>query len=820
MVESINQDLRYGFRSLRRTPGFTIAAIVTLALGIGANTAIFSVMDAVLLKTVPVRDPQQLHFLAHGTGDNPSLSANYPLLERYRTLRDVLAGVTAYTVQEFKVATASGPQLVPGQFVAGNYHDVLGVPFIHGRGFSNEPDRPTDGSLVAVISEGYWSRAFGRDSNVIGKTLVVQGKTVTVVGVTGAGFHGLRPGTQFDVTLPLAVRVVDEPGYLTMQDTWTGLNMVARLKAGVTEAQALRRVDAIFQQYMSEPEQGWLRQGLQPPDAFRIARLLPAGRGTPALRNRYDRALRTLMAMVGVFLLIACVNVANLLLVRASARANEVAIRSSLGATRVRLVRQFFTESLLLAACGGAAGLVLAPWITTAIVSLLHVGPLPIVLEVEAENRVLAFTAAVSLLTAVAFGLLPSLKATSVDVTPVLKEYASTASGRPRRQLAGRGLAACQIALCVLLLAGTGLLVRSLYNFRSLDGGFQNTNVLLFYADTRGTDSEVFELYPGLLDRLEALPGVRAVSFSTTSPLATDLEGRALSIPGLPPVAEPRIAINNRVSPAYFSTFDIRILHGRGFTTHDSKTTARVAVVNETLARAYFGGSDAVGRAFRFGGAPGEPVTIVGIARDARQQNLREPAPRMVYVPLAQAEEPPSMLTAAVRTTQSPRAVEAAVRDAVRRHHADLVISYVRTIEEQIDASLVRERLLATLATGFGLLALLLACVGLYGVMSYGVARRTREIGIRIALGAQRSAVLWQVIRETLGVCAGGVVIGLAVTLATTRLVATFLFGLSERDPLTLLTATVVLVVTALLAGYVPARRAARTDPAAALRAN
>ena len=819
LLDELRQDLRYAVRVMARAPGFTVAAIVSLALGIGANTAIFSVMDAVLLKTVSVEDPGRLHFLAHGTGDNPGLSSTYPLFDRYRRQLDVFTGITAYNIQEFKVSSAEGAELVNGQFVAGNYHHVLGVPFILGRGFSSEPDLPTHTAYVAVITEGYWTRRFGRDPDVVGKKLVVQGKSVTIVGVTGGAFQGLRPGRHLEITLPLALKVLDDPEFPSRHDTWTGLNIVARLRPGVAESQALAEVDTVFRQYMSLPEQGWVKRNGRTPAGLSVGRLVPAGRGTNALRRQYDLSLRVMMAMVGVFLLIACANVANLMLARASTRVKEVAVRISVGAGRARLVRQFLTESVLLAVLGGAVGLLVSLWATTAIVSLFRAGQMPVVLEAEPNARVLAFTTAISLLTGLVCGLVPSLKATRVDVSPTLKENSTGAAGRGRGPVsAGKALAVSQVALCVLLVVCTGLLVRTFRNLRTLDGGFQKENVLLFYVDTRGSDAEVMTLYGGLLERLQALPGVRAASISTSSPLATDTEERGIRIPGLAEEAAGRTALTNRITPDYFSTVGIEVLRGRGLTALDSSSGVKVALVNEAMVRAYFGGSDPVGRTFSFTAFQDDPVTIVGIVRDARQQNLREPPARMAYIPLAQAEEPPTLLTTAIRTAQEPRSLEAAVRDTVRRASPNLLISYVRTLEEQVDASLVRERVLASLSAGFGVLALLLACVGLYGLMSYGVARRAREIGIRIALGAQRTDLLWQVIRETLTVSVAGLVIGLGAALATTRVVSSFLFGLSPRDPFTLLTTSAVLVVTALLAGYLPARRAASVDPIRALK--
>jgi predicted permease len=555
------------------------------------------------------------------------------------------------------------------------------------------------------------------------------------------------------------------------------------------------------------------------PDGLSMGRLMPADKGTGALRQQYDLALRTLMGMVAVFLLIACANVANLMLARASTRVKEVAVRISVGAGRARLVRQFLTETVLLALVGGAAGLLVSLWATTAIVALFRAGPMPVVLEAEINARVLAFTGAVSLLTGIACGLVPSLKATHLDIAPTLKENTAGSTGAGRRVLpVGKVLTMCQVALCVLLMAWTGLLVRTFQNLKTLDAGFHRDGVLLFYVDTRGSEVQLHTLYGGLLDRLQALPGVRAAAVSTASPLATDSEERGILIPGLVEEAQARTAVTSRITPDYLSTVGIRLLRGRGVTARDAATGPQVALVNEALARAYFPDSDPLGMTFSFMSAPDDPVTIVGIVQDTRHRTLREPAPRMAYVPLAQAEEPPGLLTAVVRTAQDPRSLEAAVRDSVRRVSPDLVVSYVRTLEEQVDASLVRERVLAALSTGFGVLALVLACVGLYGVISYGVARRAREIGIRIALGAQRAALQWQIIRETLTVSAAGVLIGLIAALVTTNLASAFLFGLSPHDPVTLAASVLVQLAAGLVAGAVPARRAASVDPIQVLK--
>ena len=815
VLTQLLQDVRYAVRSMRRAPGFAAAAILTLALGIGANTAIFSLFDAVLLKSLPVREPGRLYYLAHGTGVTPSLSANYPLLERYRANLRAFDGIAAYNTRQLKVSTPAGPELVDGQFASGNYHQVLGIPMALGRGLVADSDRPDAGNLVAVISDGYWTRRFGRDPGVIGRTLVVQGRTVSIVGVTAAGFYGARPGTPIDVTLTIAQRVMDEPAFLTMRDNWTSMYLVGRLKPGVTEETARAEMQSVFRQFWEEPENKWAR-GSSTED--HPAALLPAGRGWSSIRQNYRESLQVLMAMVAVVLLIACSNVANLLLARASARTREIAVRMSIGASRPRLVRQLLTESVVLAVAGGAMGLIIATWGTRFIVAMLNAGTNPIVIDANPDSRVLIFTIVVSMLTAVVFGLAPAIRATRVDVSPSLRGTGAGA-GRRRAAIGGQALVVCQVALCLVLLAGGTLLVRSLINLRTQDTGFRRENLLLFYLDARGSRTNVMTVHDAVLDRMRAMPGVRSVALSTMSPLATDEEIRPIRLAGPTAASRPRAAVTtNRITPDYFSTFGIPVVKGRGIAVQDSATAPRVAVVNQTMARDYFDG-DAIGRTFSFGVQANVPVTVVGVVRDNRQRNLRQAIPAMAYVPVVQAEEPPRLLTASLRIDGDPRPVEALARAAIRETSPDLVVSYVRTMQQQVNASLMPERLLATMSSVFVTLSIVLAAIGLYGVMSYGVARRVHEIGIRMALGANRGTVMRQVLTTTVAMSGCGIVIGLAAAYQGTRFVSSFLYGVTERDPLTFAVAAAVLLLTALAAGYVPARRATGIDPVQALRA-
>jgi predicted permease len=823
LLDEFVQDLRYAARLMTRTPGFTAAAILSLALGIGANTAIFSLIDAVMIRTLPLADVSALRFVAHGTSPaTAGSSSNYPLFERYQALADVFSGVTAYSVTGFKVETPDGLESVDGLWVSGNFHGLLGVEIAHGRGFVAERDRAVGDAMWAVISDGYWSRRFGRDPDVIGRAITVDGRPIAIVGITAPSFTGLVPGLRPDLTLPLSIRAIDEPQYLDMHDTWTNLTIVARLRPDRTESAALAATDTAFQQYMSEPENQWIRKQ-SPSGAFANGQLVPAARGSGVLRRQYEIALKVLMAMVAIVLLIASVNVANLLLVRGAARAKEVAIRLCVGGGRPRLIRQFLTESALLALCGGALGLLFARWGTGAILGLLNVTESPVLLDVSPSPRVLAFTAGVSLLTGLAFGLWPAIRATRLDLTPALKDGAvGIIVGR--RWSTSHALVASQVALCVLVLTVAALMVRTLYNLKTLEAGFERGNLLLFTLDTFGTPvppAQRAELYRQVVEHLQPLPGVRYVSASTSSPVHTSGNSRALVVPPgvtVPDTPEGRGAWATLVTPEYFETLGIDFLRGRGFTAADANPRQKVAVVNATMARFIAGDRDPLGKTFSFRGDPDDLITIVGVVEDTHQMSLREAPPRTVYTPLAYASPAPSQLMIELRTAQQPLAVAGAARDAVRDVSKDVVIRYVRSIDEQIDASLVRERLLAMLSSSFALLALLLSAIGLYGVMSYNVTRRAREIGIRIALGAARSHVLATVLMQTLVVTVAGIIVGAVAAVLTTEALSSFLFDLSPRDPVTLAAVCIALLLTSLAASVLPAHRAATVDPVRAIR--
>lgn len=838
LLDETRQDLRYAGRQILRSPGFTAAIVLSLALGIGANTAIFSLMDAVLFRALPIKNPNELYYLAHGRKGNTS--SNYPLLERYRAA-NIFSGVTAYEFQTFRVRTPAGVERENGSYVSGNFHAVVGVPFVIGRGFSSESDRDRGANPIAVISERYWTRKFARSADVIGRTLSVDGRTVTIVGVTAAEFTGLAPGWHLDITLPMSIKGLGEPTFFDARDGWTSLSLVGRLKPGVSEAQTLAAVNTVFQQFWMEPENAWARKIVQarvegffahrdtaqsagdiPPGA-----LVPAGLGSDELRGRYTKPLRVLMGLVGVVLLIACVNAAMLLLARASVRAKEVAVRMSIGAGRARIIRQLFSESLMLALGGGMLGVLVAVVSSNAIVALFNTGEYPVLIDTSLSTRVLFFTVAASLVTGIGFGLAPAFRATRVDLTPALKSAAATIQ-RATRLPAGRTLVTAQIALCVLVIATAGLLVQSLRNLRTFDAGFARERVLLFNVETTApafTEASRTAFLSQLLDRLRAQPRVVSAAYATRTPLDFSSELRPVAVPGYPAPADVG-ASAHVVTAAYFQTLGIGLVRGRVFTDQDRAGSPNVVIIDEKFARDYFGEADPLGHVLVLG-AEKQAMTIVGVVRNVRHEQLRNDAPRTVYSPLSQPAVgidgralSPDRLTTMIRTSGDPRALAASVREQVRQLDPNALVYYTRTMRQQLDAALVRERFLATLSTGFGLLATVLAAVGLFGLMAYRIARRTGEIGIRMALGATRARVLRQTLNESLVLSVAGVVIGLGATLAATQVVSAFLFGLSRHDPRTLVTVALILLATTCLAGYIPARRAARVEPMRALRAD
>ncbi len=817
LEDEMFQDMRYGARMLVKHKGFTIVAALSLALGIGANTAIFSLIDAVLLKMLPVERPEQLYFIQNVGPRRPEGGAPpYPCFERFRDHNRSFSGMAAFSGTELRLKIDGRLEEALGQRVSGNYFSLLGVQAVLGRAFSPADDTvPGQGGpdgLVAVISYNYWTRRFGRRPEIIGKVVQLGATPVTIIGVTPPDFHGLVPGLETDISIPMMSVGAEQ---LTEKESWW-FQAVGRLKPGAPVEQARAELDTMFQSYMDGT--GINAEGRR--EAFNRIDLRPAGKGLNDLRRQFSQPLKALMAIVAMVLLIACANVANLLLARATARRKEFAVRVALGAGRFRLLRQMLTESMLLVSLGGLLGLLFARWGSSFLVNFVATGRGRLSVDLPLDYRVLSFTTGVALLTGLIFGLAPAIQTARVAPNPALKDGAGArAVGRLGF---GKSLVVAQVALSLLLLVGAGLFVRTLRNLKNLDAGFRPEGVLTMRVHSPegvGPGERRANLWRDVLARAERLPGVRSASLSALSPLDGANRGVAIEVPGFTPRSDRDKGIRmNQVSPGFFQTFGVAVLQGRGFT--DNETAPGVALLNEAAARFYFGDRNPLGAQIRFAQRerPSPPYEIVGVVKDSRYANLREPDTRLIYLPVAQARDQLRQLTLAVRVEGMPADLAAVVTNEIRAAGSEIFLTNIGALNEWVDRSLIQERLVATLSLFFGMLALLLACIGLYGVMSYDVARRRREIGIRMALGASAHRVMRLVLRETLLWVALGVAGGLGVALATTRWVESLLFGLNSNDPLTIGLATLALLAVAAVAGYLPARRAARVDPLVALR--
>jgi predicted permease len=837
LFETVWRDVRYGLRVLRKSPGFTAIVVVTLALGIGANTAVFSLLDAVALKTLPVRKPEELvlfNWLSGpqrmarsvlgdirqdpASGLTTSTSFSNLTFERWRDDPQALAEIFAFTPRGLSVGADGEAEFVNGQLVSGGYYTGLGVQPILGRTITVEDDRVAS-SAVAVITHRYWQRRFGLDPAVLGRTIQVGNIPCTIIGVTPPGFHGaLQIGQSPDVSIPLAMEPRLSAASSRLAQPWVWwLRIMGRVKPGVSAERARARLEVLFQQ---SAEEGWTmapaqdRQDGGARDRPRL-RASDGSQGLTELRRKHAQSLTILMAVVGLVLVMACANVANLLLVRAEARRKEMATRLAVGAGRMRLIRQLLAESVLLAGLGGVLGAALAYWGKDLLLALQPWGGAGLALELGVDVRVLSFMIAVSLCTGLLFGLAPAFRATRIDLAPALKENTrnSTSGGR---SLLSKTLVIVQVAVSLLLLIGAGLFTRTLRNLQSLETGFNRENLLTFGLNpelNHYPGTQIAQLLQRLRQRLEAIPGVRSATLSQYPLLAGSRNDAPVFLPSEPAVAAGSVAVND-VAANFLPTLEIPLLRGRGLTERDNERAPKVAIINEALARKYFGQEDPLGR--RIGVGPEKQVEIVGIARDSKYFELRGAMPPTVYLPYFQ--EPAGSAYFTVRTIGEPAAAIAMVRQAVREVDGSLPLGDLRTLRQQMEASWAQERFFASLSTSFGLLALLLAAIGLYGVMAYSVARRTNEIGVRLSLGAQRRDVVRLVMGESLWLVAFGIGLGLVTAMAVTRLIANWLFGLTPNDPETMAVATLLLVAVAALAGYLPARRAARVDPMVALR--
>jgi predicted permease len=840
-METFWQDLRFGLRMVGKSPSFTAVAVLSLALGIGANTAIFSLVDAVLLKSLPVKHPEQLVVVRPVDG-NRGRDFNFPIFREIATRQDALSGIFASGSVDIVRASmeGSGELQLAGRLVSGNYFSILGVNAVRGRVFTEEDDQiPGVGGPqgpVAVISHGFWERQFARDVSIVGRTITLNDAAFTIVGVTPREFFGESAGVLPDIWLPIRMQPRLEPRSLLEVRTATWFRTMGRLKPGTDEQQATTALTFLYRQLLADEiasGKGSLIHQAHKLEEVRVE-LEPGSKGFAALRMRFSQPLRLLMAVVALVLLIACCNVANLLLARSASRQKEIGIRLALGSGRGRLIRQLLTESMVLAVMGGAAGLLLAVWGSELLLGPASGAGSPIQLDLRPDWRVLAFTLAVSLLTGILFGLIPALLASAVDVNPALKESAGSQTGSPPRQRFSRTLVISQVALSLVLLVGAALLIRSLQNLRAFDAGFERNNVLLLTvaADPAALKTpEIAALGTQVHQRLNALPGVRSASLSRSGLLSGSATTAPVRVPGsdVNPETDGDVR-QNWVSTRYFETLGMKLLLGRDFGSEDTANSPRVAIINETMARHYFGQQSALGKLIYFPKLDAlrryipftaqldsdQAVEIVGVVQDAKYDNLRQRTPRMTYLPWVQGQGRVSAIE--VRTVGNPSAMTEEIRQALKEINSNLVLRSVRTLEDQVNRTLTEERLIAKLLSFFGALALLLACVGLYGLMSYAVVRRTREIGIRLALGGQRAAMLRMILRETMLLVGIGIALGVPGALATTRLVEKYLFGLRPTDPATIVMAALLMLAVATLAGYLPARRASRTDPTVALR--
>jgi predicted permease len=808
--DDLLHDVRYGLRAMRKSPGFTLTVVFTLALGMGANTAIFGLIDAVLLRSLPVKHPASLYFLSNAGDREVGGSPPYPCFERFRSLAKSFTGIAAYATNDFGIRIGPTMEQVDGAVVSGNYYDVLGVTPFAGRLMVESDDRLDP--PVAVISYPFWQRRFGGQPDAIGKTFSLDEHRFTIVGITPKEFHGLTPGRHDDVTMPIALA---GPRVLRSTHSWF-FNSVGRLRPGVTAEQARAEVDPIFQAFMNEfPVSAGARR-----DYYSHMELSPASRGLGNLRKRFSQPLWALMAVVGLVLLIGCANITNLLLARAAKREREFAVRVAIGAGRSRLFRQVLVETGLLFAAGAVAGIAVAWWAARGVVAFFAGGLQPILIEVHWDWRVVGFTAALLLLATLIFGAAPVLRAMRADPHSAMKEGARTTPSRGRLEM-GQFLVALQVALSMILVAGAALFLRTLGNLYTVGAGFHPDQVALIMVHlpdpTYHEQTARIALWDRLLADVRGIPGVRSASLSRMTPLDGSNRGVGFEAPGFQPRSEQDKGIAlNTVSDGYFHTFGTQLLHGRDFTENDRMGTQNVALINETARRYFFGARDPIGTVVKLMGGP--QYQIVGVVQDAKQADLRKEAVPFAYVPVRQPIDQGAFMTLSVRTSGDPERTIATVERRALGLGPEIRIIRTGTLARQIDESLLQERLISTLATAFGLLALLLSAVGLYGVLAYSVGRRTAEIGIRMSLGALPAQVAWSILRQTLVLVAIGIAAGVSASILLAGVAAKLLYGVTPTDAVSLAGSAALLTAVACLASYLPARRAGRIDPVAALR--
>ncbi len=829
-MDTAARDFKYALRTLRRSPGFVAVAALTLALGIGANTAIFSLLDQILLRLLPVKNPQQLVLLTmrgRHYGNNWGGNAiSHPMFRDFQAHNEVFSGMFCRFPHSVSLTVGGQAERAEAELVSGTYFSVLGVGTALGRTFTPEDDRVPNGYPLVMLSYSFWKQRFGGDPEILGKALTVNGHNMTVIGVAQAGFDGVELGYSPKLFIPVMMQqqiIVGNPTMLTDRRTrW--VNAFGRLKPGVTQEKA----KAALQPFMHSMLEMEVREA-----AFNHASTY-GSQGRSYFRRELSTPLWVLMATTGVVLLIACANLANLLLARATGRQKEIAVRLAIGASRGRIVSQLLIETLSLSVLGGIAGLALAFWADKALMALyLPDDSSNLTISTAPDFRILLFTLGVTILTGVIFGLVPALQATKPDVGRTLKDQAGAVVGGGHGRLR-KALVVAQVALSLLLLIGAGLFLRSLKNLSNLGPGFPAERLVGFDVDpSRGgytvERSKIF--YQQLTDNLAAIPGVESTAIASMRIMENNEWDSGMTVEGYSPTQadDHAQAFMNQISPGYFATLGVPIVAGRDFRVTDNREvkngpqdddwTPTAVMINEKFARRFFAGRNPIGLHVGFGTDPGTKtdMEIIGVVKDIKYTNLRDEIPVQAFIPYLGSHFIGGM-TVYLRTKVDPNQLMSVVRGKVREMDANLPVYAVRTMETQISNSLSTERMIASLSTVFGFLATLLAIVGLYGVMSYTVAQRTREIGIRMALGAAQGSVIWMVMREVLRLIAIGIAAGVPAALALTRVVQSQLFGLKAHDPWTLALATGALALVACAAGYIPALRASRLDPMKALR--
>ncbi|HTS27641.1 MAG TPA: ABC transporter permease [Bryobacteraceae bacterium] len=828
-------DLVFALRNLRRSPLFTAVAVSSLALGIGANTAIFTLIDQLMLRLLPVQEPERL-VMIWSTG--PHLGSNrgyrmvsYPMYQDFQQKAEAFSSVFCRFYTPASVSFGGQTERVNAELVSGNYFQAMGVKPAIGRVFSmEEDDRVYKGHPSVVLSHQYWVTRFAADPGVIGQKILVNNYPMTIVGVSAAGFTGLDPARSPQVRVPIQMKPLMTPGWDDMKDRrsqW--IQVFGRMKPGFTVESARASLQPLFLQILrdelTQPEMRSVTDYNRTRFLARKVQMERAAEGFSEMRRDYSTALLVLMAMVGLVLVIACFNVANLLIAKALARQKEVAVRLAIGASRRQLLGQLLIESLMLSAAGALAGLFLAEAMIRGLLGFLPPGDMPLMLRITPDVRILAFNAALALITGLLFGIAPAFQALRLDLWSTLKDVVGAVTGSGSSVKLRKGLVIAQVALSFLLLAGAGLFVRTLSNLKHLNSGFRSAeNLVTFQVDPALNGYSVERLlafYQRVLDTIRPLPGVKSAGYSVVAVLAGNEWDSTMSVEGHKSRdGEDMQAFMNAISPGYFQTMGVPLIEGRDFDRRDEGgKNFRSAIVNRKFANHFFGDKSPIGRHIGFGDGPQTKldIEIVGVAGDSLYEGPREGVHRQVFVPLAEGDYPASV-SFYVRTSLDSASMFATIRQKVQEIDRSMPIYEMKTLENQLDQTLSTERLIATLSMAFGVLATVLAAIGLYGVMAFVVARRTKEIGLRMALGARQSAVVWMVLRESLVLLAAGLALGVPVAWWTSHYVSSQLFGVKSNDVWTALAALAILGAVAAGAGWLPARRASAIDPIKALR--